>query len=166
MGSSLEGGRRLPSSSDLMRAEDAGWNELHSLIDSLTPEEAERPGYYSEGWSASDLLGHIGSWLAAAGAVLERIRTGTYRPEEIDIDAWNERLLEAMKGVPFSDVKAQAFAARARMLQDWAKLDELTPEAAFWIGKSGAEHYAEHLPRLREWVSTLHEARQTFGEQG
>jgi mycothiol maleylpyruvate isomerase-like protein len=144
------------SSSEVMGAEDAGWNELHALVDSLTTEEAERPGYYWEGWSASDLLGHIGSWLAAAGAVLERIRAGTYRAAEIEVDAWNERFLEAMTGVPFPDVKAQAFAARARMLQAWKELGELTPEAAFWIGKSGAEHYAQHLPRLREWVSELH----------
>ena len=64
----------MPSSTELMKAEDAGWSELHALVDSLTPEEAERPGYYVEGWSAGDMLAHIGSWLAAAGAVLERIR--------------------------------------------------------------------------------------------
>lgn len=150
----------MPSSSELMRAEDAGWNDLHGLVDSLTLEEAERPGYFTEGWSASDLLAHIGSWLAAAGAVLERIRAGTYRPEEIDVDAWNERFLQAMKDVPFPDVKAQAFAARARMLQAWGELDELTPDAGFWIGKSGAEHYAQHLPRLRTWVSELHTGRK------
>lgn len=143
-------------SSELMRAEDAGWNELHALIDSLTPEEAERSGYYREGWSAGDMLAHIGSWLAAAGAVLERIRAGTYHSEEVDIDAWNERFLQAMKGVPFRDVKAQASASRARMLQAWGQLGELTPDAAFWIGKAGADHYAEHLPRLRGWVSELH----------
>jgi hypothetical protein len=149
----------LATSTELLRAEDAGWNELHGLVDSLTPEEAERPGYYPEGWSASDLLGHIGSWLAAAGAVLARIRNGTYRSEEIDIDEWNERFLQAMKGVPFHDVKAQALAARARMLQAWSELGELKPEAAFWVAKSGAEHYAEHKPRLREWVSELHAKR-------
>jgi hypothetical protein len=141
-----------------MRAEDAGWDELHALVDSLTLEEAERPGYYKEGWSAGDLLGHVGNWLAAAGAVLERIRAGTYQPEEIDVDAWNERFLQAMKGVPFPDVKAQAFAARARMLQTWNELGGLTADATFWIGKAGAEHYAEHLPRLREWVSEIHAA--------
>jgi DinB superfamily len=151
-----EGRTSVPSSFELMRAEDAGWNELHALVDSLTPEEAERPGYYDEGWSAADMLAHIGSWLAAAGAVLERIRAGTYQPEEIDVDAWNERFLRAMKGVPFPDVKAQAFASRARMLQAWNELGELTPDAAFWIGKAGADHYAEHLPRLREWVAELH----------
>jgi hypothetical protein len=141
-----------------MRAEDAGWDELHALVDSLTPEEAERPGYYKEGWSAGDLLGHVGNWLAAAGAVLERIRAGTYQPEEIDVDAWNERFLQAMKGVPFPDIKAQAFAARARMLQAWNELGGLTVDATFWIGKAGADHYAEHLPRLREWVSEIHAA--------
>jgi DinB superfamily len=151
----------VPSRSELTAAEDTGWDELHALVDSLTPEEAERPGYYEEGWSASDMLAHIGSWLAAAGAVLERIRGGTYRSEEIDVDAWNERFLQAMKGVPFLDVKTQAAASRARMLQAWNELGELTPEAAFWIGKAGADHYAEHLPRLRAWVSELRASRSS-----
>jgi hypothetical protein len=145
----------MATTTDLMTAEDAGWDELHALVDSLTPEEAERPGYYEEGWSAGDMLAHIGSWLAAAGAVLERIRAGTYQPEEVDIDAWNERFLRATKGVPFRDVKVQAFASRARMLQAWNELDELTPDAIFWISKAGADHYREHLPRLRAWISEL-----------
>jgi mycothiol maleylpyruvate isomerase-like protein len=141
--------------SELMAAEDAGWNELHALVDSLSPDELERPGYYSEGWSAKDVLAHIGSWLAEAGVVLERIRVGTYRPEEIDVDSLNRKFLEAMKDVPLEIVRAQAFAARARMLQELAALPELTPAAAFWIRKAGAEHYEEHLPRLREWVGQL-----------
>jgi hypothetical protein len=143
------------SLSELMAVEDAGWDELHALIDSLTPEELERPGYYVEGWSAKDLLAHIGSWLAEAGVVLERIRSGTYRPEEIDVDAMNKLSLEAMKDAPAGEVKAQASAARTRMLQAWAALPEMTPDADFWIRKAGAEHYEEHLTRLREWVPEL-----------
>src|SRR5438093_335898 len=49
--------------SELMAAEDAGWGELHGLMDSLSSEEAERPGYYPEGWSAKDVLAHVGGWL-------------------------------------------------------------------------------------------------------
>jgi hypothetical protein len=145
----------LPAASELMAAEDAGWDELHALTDSLLPEEAERPGYYSEGWSAKDLLAHIGSWLAEAGVFLLRIRVGTYKLEDIDIDAMNRTFLEIMKDVPLQTVRAQASAARARMLLAWSELPELTPEATFWIRKAGAEHYAEHLPRLREWVTQL-----------
>ena len=139
----------------LLAAEDAGWDELHSLIDSLSPEQAEQPGYYPEGWSAKDLLAHIGAWLAEAGVVLERILVGTYRPEEIDVDAMNGQFLEAMRDLPLRTVLAQAWAARTRMLQAWRALPTLTRDAGFWISKSGAEHYAEHLPRLREWVAEL-----------
>jgi hypothetical protein len=138
-----------------MAAEDAGWDEFHSLMDSLTLEETEQPGYFPEGWSAKDVLGHVGSWLAEGGVVLQRIRVGTYRPEEIDIDSMNRTFLEIMREVPLQTLRAQASAARARMLLEWGELQELTPEAAFWIRKAGAEHYAEHLPRLREWVSEL-----------
>jgi hypothetical protein len=144
-----------PVVSELMAAEDAGWDELHELMDSLTPEETEQPGYFPEGWSAKDLLAHIGSWLAEAGVFLLRIRVGTYRPEEIDVEAMNRTFLEIMKDVPLQTVRAQASAARARMLLAWGELPELTPEAAFWIRKAGAEHYAEHLPRLRGWVGQM-----------
>ena len=144
-----------PDVSELMAAEDAGWDELHELMDTLTPEETEQPGYFPEGWSAKDLLAHIGSWLAEAGVFLLQIRVGTYRPEEIDVEAMNRTFLEIMKDVPLQTVRAQASAARARMLLAWGELPELTPEAAFWIRKAGAEHYAEHLPRLRGWVGQM-----------
>jgi hypothetical protein len=57
--------------------------------------------------------------------------------------------------VPFHDVRAQAFTARERMLRAWRSLREASPEADRWIAKAGPGHYAEHLPRLREWVEYL-----------
>lgn len=151
-------GGSLAATSELLAAENEAWTELHELIDSLTPEQAELPGYYSEGWSAKDLLAHIGAWLAEAGVCLERIGAGTYRSEEIDVEAMNRESLEAMKDQPFRTVHAQAWAARSRMLSVWSALPEPTPDAAFWIRKSGPEHYGQHLPRLREWVAELRSA--------
>jgi hypothetical protein len=139
---------------ELMEEEDRLWAELHHLVDSLPQDKVAMPGYYVEGWSAKDLLAHIGSWLAQAGVVLERIRFGTYRPEEIDIDSMNRQFYEAMKDVPFQTVRAQASAARSRMLGAWGSVGD-SPEADTWIRKAGPEHYAEHLPRLREWVAEL-----------
>ena len=139
----------------LLAAEEAGWEDLHGLIVALTPEQAERPGYYAEGWSAKDLLAHIGAWLAEAGVMLERIAAGTYRAEEVDIDEMNRLSQEAMRHVPFPTVKAQASAARIRMRRAWLTFPEPSPDANFWIAKSGPEHYAQHLPRLREWVEEI-----------
>ena len=136
-----------------MAEEDRLWGELHRLVDSLPEDGVATPGYFSEGWSVKDLVAHIGSWLAEAGIVLERIRFGTYRPEELDIDLMNRQFYEAMNDVPFGTVRAQASAARSRMLLAWGSLGDGTPDADRWIRKAGSEHYAEHLPRLREWVA-------------
>ena len=135
--------------------EERMWEELHALVGSLPLDKVDQPGYFQEGWSAKDLIAHIGSWLAEAGIVLERIRFGTYQQEEIDIDAMNQAFYDAMHDVPFAVVRAQGVAARNRMLRAWRSLPEDSPEADRWIRKAGPDHYAEHLPRLREWVSGL-----------
>jgi hypothetical protein len=139
----------------LLVREELLWGELHLLVDSLPVEKVERSGYFAEGWSAKDLVGHIGSWLAEAGVVLERIRFGTYRESEIDIDAMNKIFYDAMHDVAFQDVRAQAITARNRMLRAWRSLPERSREADRWISKAGPDHYAEHLPRLQEWVQQI-----------
>lgn len=48
----------------------------------------------------------------------------------------------------------KGIAARNGMLGAWRSLPD-EPEADRWIRKAGPDHYAEHLPRLREWVSEL-----------
>jgi hypothetical protein len=145
----------MADQAELLAAEEAGWNELHSFVDQLTLEHAERPGYYAEGWSAKDLVAHVGAWLAEAGLMLERIAAGTYRREDIHIDEVNQLSLDAMRDIPFPTVKAQASAARTRMRHAVLELNDRSPEAAWWIAKAGPEHYAEHLPQLREWVAEL-----------
>jgi DinB superfamily len=140
---------------ELFDQEDRLWAELNGLVGSLPPDEVTKPGYFEEGWSAKDLIGHIGSWLAEAGVVLERINSGTFRPEEIDIDAMNKTFYDSMHDVAFPDVRAQTIAARNRMLRAWRSLPEHSPDADRWIAKAGPEHYQEHLPRLEEWIAEL-----------
>jgi hypothetical protein len=45
------------------------------------------------------------------------------------------------------------------MVQEWVLLTDPTDEAAWWIRKSGGDHYREHLWRLHEWVAELIERR-------
>jgi hypothetical protein len=146
----------MRGSDDVLMTQEARlWKELHGLIDALPAERAAEPGYFEEGWSAKDLVSHIGSWLAEAGVVLEQIRFGTYRGDEIDVDAMNAAFLEAMRDTPLQDVRSQAFAARERMLRAWGALSEASADADRWVDKSGPAHYAEHLPRLRAWVDEV-----------
>lgn len=140
--------RSLPGEAEL-------WMRLHSAITHLTPDIAARPGYFDEGWTAKDAVAHLGTWMAAGAQVLRRVAAGTYQRDEIDVDAENARYLEAMRDVPLDTVRLQATAAHADLLRAWAELSEVTPDAEWWVRKSGPEHIAEHLPRLEEWISEV-----------
>lgn len=136
------------------------WGRLHAVIDRVTPEMASEPGYFEEGWTAKDAIAHLGTWMARGATMLRQIAAGTYREGEIDVDAENERFLEAMRDVPLETVHLQAAAAHSELLAAWAQLPEVTPAAAYWVRKAGPEHYAEHLPRLEAWVDELEGRRR------
>jgi hypothetical protein len=148
-------GRSLRTIDELLRAEDEGWKEIHALIDSLSQSQIETPGYFPEGWSVKDLLGHLASWLAEAGVALERINGGTYREGELDIDAKNDEFMDALRPLTSAQIHGMAESARARMRRSLLALSHESPDAAWWIDKAGVAHYQDHLPRLREWVEDL-----------
>lgn len=140
--------------------ERTGWYELVSLVRSLNVEECLVPGYYRDpDWSVRDLVAHVGAWLAEAENQLERMRGGTYAGHDIDIDALNAQFLEATHDEPWDVAWARANSARTLMIQDWFALKDRDAESAWWVKKSGGEHYAEHLPRLQLWVEELKSRR-------
>ena len=143
-----------------LEAERLGWYEVASLVRSLTPDECLVPGYFRQpDWTVRDLVAHLGTWLAEAEVQFERMSAGTYQGHEVDVDALNATFLEAMAGEPWDVAWVQANAGRTRMVDEWSLLPEPDDEAAWWIRKSGGDHYAEHLDRLREWAAELIDRR-------
>lgn len=139
-----------------IESERARWYELMGLVRVLSPEECLAPGYYRDPvWSVRDLIGHVGTWLAEAEVQLMRINAGTYEGHVVDIDALNGQFLEAVRGQSWATVSDLAQAGRTRVLQEWSGLAAPNDEATWWLLKSGADHYDEHLERLRAWVDEL-----------
>lgn len=152
---------RITRSEDL-GAERRGWYELVALVRSLTPEECLVPGYYRDPeWSVRDAVAHLGTWLAEAQAQLERMHAGTYEGHDIDIDAMNAEFLAAMHDQSWPTCWVQANAGRTRMLEEWFRQPAPNAEASWWVRKSGSDHYGQHLARLREWVTELHDRRES-----
>ncbi|MDP8957486.1 MAG: ClbS/DfsB family four-helix bundle protein [Actinomycetota bacterium] len=140
---------------ELLVAEEAGWVEIIDLVSSLTSEQLEERGYSDDGWSVKDLIAHIGAWHAEAARVLREIRIGTYERRGLDVDALNREFYEANQDLSASLVTAESAASRNRMIAEWKVLPRITAEAGEWFRESGPEHYAEHLPRLRQWVLAI-----------
>jgi hypothetical protein len=146
-------------------AEREGWYELLELVRRLTLEERLEPGYYHDpAWTVRDVVAHLGTWQAEAEVQFQRIGAGTYEGHDVDIDALNAAFLEAMDGQPWDVAWVQAQAGRTRMIAEWWALEAPSGEAAWWIRKSGCDHYTEHLDRLRAWVDELIARRPSESE--
>jgi hypothetical protein len=139
---------------ELFREEDARHEELTALLERLTREQIEEPGY-TEQWSVKDMLAHLASWMAEAAQVLEQLREDTYVSRRLDIEAMNQQFYEANKDQNLGTVRVELAASRNRMLQEWYALPEISEKAERWFRESGPAHYAEHLPGLRDWVERL-----------
>lgn len=141
---------------ELVEAEDRAWAEFRSLIDHLSDEQLTRDGYLDD-WSVKDLMAHMGCWMAEAARVMEQIKQGTFSGWDHDVDELNREWWETWREKDLRSVWAELHSARARMLDEWDRLgpDQARGDAGEWFQESGAEHHAEHLPRLREWVAEL-----------
>ena len=136
------------------------WAEIMGLVELLTPDERSAPGYFmGPDWSVKDLAAHLGWWHAEARSELLKIATRMYDPHDFDVDRRNAEILAARKHEPWDVVWAQASSARVWMLEAWFGLGGRSNEANQWVRKAGAEHYGEHLDRLRAWVAELIDLR-------
>jgi Mycothiol maleylpyruvate isomerase N-terminal domain len=139
----------------LLAEEEEGWRALHEAFARVPPERFEEPALTEEGWSAKDVMFHVGAWMAEAERQLSRMRMGTYRDEGLTkerIDEINHEWFEVSRSLDPDTVRAEFHAARVRMLQEWEQLTDVTPDAWEWFEESGPIHYAEHLPGLRAFA--------------
>jgi hypothetical protein len=140
--------------------ERAGWAEISALIDMLTLPERLAPGYFLDpDWSVKDLIAHLGMLLAESRTRLIDIAARAYEPHDVAVDHPNTDALASFKDEPWDTVWTQANGARIWMLQAWFALREPDDAANRWVRKAGAEHYGEHLERLRAWVAELIDLR-------
>jgi hypothetical protein len=136
------------------------WEAISRLVGVLTEEERSVPGFYRDpDWSVKDMVAHLGAWMTEARTQLVNIAARSYVPHDAEIDARNAATAAASKNEPWDVVWARTAGARAWMLEAWFGLNEPDEVADQWIRKAGAEHYGEHLSRLRDWVSELLDLR-------
>ena len=149
-----------PAMAAEIELEASRWNEITALVALLTPVERRAPGYFMDpDWSVKDLIAHLGWWHAEARSELLRIATRMYEAHDFDIDRRNAETLVARKHEPWDVVWSEAIAARAWMLEGWFGLRGRSVDADQWVRKAGAEHYEEHLHRLRAWTAELIDLR-------
>ncbi|MGQ0669186.1 MAG: maleylpyruvate isomerase N-terminal domain-containing protein [Actinomycetota bacterium] len=145
---------------ELLREEAEGWAELSELLARLDPKQMEQHGL-SEDWTVKDLLAHLEAWLRDGSKELNRIHLGTYEPTEstdAETDAANREIYEAFRDTDLETVRRDVLASRARLLEEFRALPELTAGAKHVFRSEGPEHYHDHMEDLRRFVERVSRA--------
>lgn len=149
---------------DLARSLEEAGNRFRKAIDRIDPEGLDRPT--PAGWTAKEMLGHMGFWMEASEAVVEAMFRGKDLPKgwafgsgythgEDDgewprADVHNAREAEWARGRPASEVIARLDRAHAKSLELARSLtDEELRDSRFrehFQEKAG--HYDEHRAEL------------------
>jgi len=136
------------------------WKAITAFVELLTETERLAPGYYRDpDWSVKDLIAHLGRWMTEAREQLLNIAARSYLPHEVDVEALNAETLAEYRSLPWDVAWARTNDARAWMLEAWFELRGPSEAANQWMRKAGAEHYGQHLTRLKDWVDELVELR-------
>lgn len=147
----------MATKEQLLAELDEAFGELLSALEGLTDEQILRTWY--DGWSVRDILGHIIGWHHEMDDALERISRGERPvPEGVnydDSDAHNARFVQT-----WQSASPQAILEELRVSKDlFAAAARDVPEDRFAEGRAahrilvgtGAEHYREHAPAIRDW---------------
>ena len=94
---------------DLDREAEA-WQRLHAVMYRITPEIAEVPGYFEEGWTAKDAVAHLGTWMAEGAQMLRRVAAGTYREGELKV----YRLMKYLPRIFFTNCAKDILTGRKK----------------------------------------------------
>ena len=136
---------------ELLPLEEAAWARFAVLAAAIPEEERDRP-VLRDGWSPTGVLWHVGAWMERAAGKLEEMVAGTWRPEPIDLDERNARLLEESRSVVWDEAWDRLVTARGRIRPAFAELPAVDENARGYFVNDTIEHYAEHGADLAAMV--------------
>src|SRR5688500_14086173 len=114
---------------DLLRQEAEGWRRIDALVDGLTSEQIECPGYTDEGWSVKDMMWHVAAWSQDAARVLNDMKAGNWDGEDPSEEAGytdrvNREWFERSRTMGIEEVRSAWYAGRECLLESFGALGE------------------------------------------
>jgi hypothetical protein len=125
------------------------------LVDSV-PAELRGVFEVTPDWSLKDHVAHVGSWFEeGAAAIEEHLGGGGWRSGPAEgLDAWNARNLEALRPLPWAEVRHRLEVTRQRIRAAAHELDQADFRSADgwdWTYWDLAGHVRAHLAMVAPW---------------
>jgi Mycothiol maleylpyruvate isomerase N-terminal domain len=125
------------------------------LVDSV-PAELREVFEVTPDWSLKDHVAHVGSWFEeGAAAIEEHLGGGGWRSGPAEgLDAWNARNLEALRPLPWAELRHRLEVTRQRIRAAAHELDQADFRSADgwdWTYWDLAGHVRAHLAMVAPW---------------
>lgn len=150
------------SKADAERALNAAWEEVRSVVESLSDDEAVEAGVV-DSWSVKDLLGHMAFWAEKAATDLNLAAAGRFTEIEVpggesQVADWNAREAAARQGKSLDAVRrewADSFQAAKAALAATSE-ETLDVDVKGWtmfvrFAEDTYRHYREHAGQIQAW---------------
>jgi hypothetical protein len=158
---------RPADKAELLANIQSGYDQLETLLASLTEEQMTIPGVNGS-WSVKDNLAHLTIWQSYQAARQEGTLTGVEPPDPAPgletEDEQNEHFYQEYKDLPLAEVLADFRGSYQRVLAatealSWEALNKPFPWAdnvpvgAYTIGNTYG-HYEEHRELIQRWLES------------
>ncbi len=143
--------------------QDAFWAEEADLFAAFTqlvdavPAERREVFEVTPDWSLKDHVAHLGSWFdEGAAAIEEHLRGGGWRSGPAEgLDAWNAHDLEALRPLPWAELRHRLEVSRQRIRAASHELDQAdfrSTDGWDWTYWDLAGHIRAHLAMVAPWA--------------
>ena len=140
----------------------ASWEEVRSVVESLSDDEALEAGVV-DSWSVKDLLGHMAFWAEKAATDLNLATAGRLTEIEVpggesQVADWNAREATTRQGKSLDAVRrewADSFQAAKAALAATSE-ETLDVDVKGWtmfvrFAEDTYRHYREHAEQIQAW---------------
>ena len=152
------------SKSDLLANVEQGYVASRAVVDALPPERfAEQ---LPAGWTLKDVVAHNAAWEETVPRRVASVLAGRGDIDDyLDIEAFNRRVSEEVKGASATDVLARWTAAHAKVLEvvrsfDGRDVPKLATDIVEWNTNG---HYSDHFADLGAAIRSSAELADIVG---
>jgi len=125
------------------------WDELQSLIDSLSDDQLETPDTIGF-WNGRDMVAHLAGWDEIGIRLIREVaERGKYTPLGVNrdnVDAFNEEMLVPYRRLSTPEVRTALVDTHTRLIQIAADSDADVADIVYGMSR---DHYRKHIPDLQ-----------------
>ena len=137
---------------EMLAREDESWR---GFADTVGAVPADRRGVEGvvPGWSAHDVVWHVGYWAGYAADVIERDRAGEAELEPAGSQLDDAEVLATGRGMRWDEVVRYAERSHDRVRAAFSSSPDPGDVATRWFREDTFDHYDEHAAEIRAFVA-------------